>query len=131
MSTRRGLTLVEMLAAALLLAMLAAACVPRLQAIPAAGAGARPGFDLLDLARLADLIAADLARPGSPQRPMPLSPTSVAWPDHPERPPARMRWIVAANGGTEHAWIVIECHGLAVARWIPTAPDNLRAGAAP
>ena len=131
MTGRRAFTLVETLAAAAILAVMAAACAPLLaQAMRAADDPAEqaPGdWDALDLGRLADRIAEDPAAFG-------IDPTGpvdalVGWPEATGRPAVHVSRLDAEgedgteDGGSTGAWLAMRCDGRIAVRWV--APEAI------
>lgn len=118
MRYRRALTLVEVLAATVLMAILAGTCMPLLQRAMRASHEPEAPFELLALAQLADWFIGDPAVFGL-EMPWPSEQVRVPWPDHPDRPPVTVRGLMAGDPDLDHAWLVFSCEGLAVFRWIP------------
>ena len=113
----RGLTLVEVLAATVLLAVIVGACVPMLQRAMQALEYSEPPFEYMELAWLADALIAEPAAFGVEA----LAPTGdlqVQWPESSERPPVIVRRLMADDDEIEYAWLVFSSGEWAVHRWI-------------
>jgi prepilin-type N-terminal cleavage/methylation domain-containing protein len=115
--SRRGLTLLEVLAATVLLAILAGACVPVLQRALSALRPSQRQFELLELARVADSVVAepsafgvDAVSEASEQR--------MGWPDHTDRPVITVRLLAADDPDAEHGWLAFSSGGWTVHRWM-------------
>ncbi len=118
---RRGLTLIETLAAAALLAAMAAACVPLLReamriGAPPPSSGSAP-FDRLDLAELATEIA---GRPSA----FGIDPATerswtVQWPLRPDLPSVEVMRLESRSDPVGAKWLVMRCGGATVLRWTP------------
>ena len=119
---RRALTLIEVLAATVLLAILSSVCASLLRSAPVAVAhesGDMAAIDMLALERLADeLITEDdfLARLTTDSS----ADIIIGWPDRPARPPMRIRRVELGASGDEptHAWVAFSCGELIVWRFI-------------
>jgi len=124
--SRRGLTLLEVLAATVLLAILAGACVPMLRsALPALRPPQRQ-FELLELARVADSVVAepsvfgvDAVSEAGEQR--------MGWPGHTDRPVITIRLLAADDSDPEHGWLVFSSGGWTVHRWMELDVGNREA----
>ena len=118
--TRRALTLIEVLAATVLLTLIAATCVPLLRSAvravrPPVPPTDQAPFDRTDLETLADLVMVDPAAAGLA---LPLSDdTEIAWPDEPDRPAVRVTYLAPA-AEADHAWLVFDCGPWRVQRWV-------------
>ena len=135
-SARRGLTLLEVLLASAILAMLAAACGPTIARAMSLlrPTGAARSIELIDLANAADVITAkpDIVgmRPGAPLHE--ITQMDVSWPahesdsDHQVPPPIQMRVLPQSNPPADHCWIAFDCDGLTVYRWV-SIPDETAA----
>ena len=112
MTAQRGLTLIEMLASAALLTLLATAAVPVLRSAHAAQQEPQ-AFDLVELSRLADLAVADAASLADGET------ITIGWDelddDVTDRPPVAVRIVTAGEHG---AWVAFTCDRLHVFRWI-------------
>ena len=117
MRHRRGLTLVEVLAATVLLAVMAAVCTPLLRQSMRALDQAPVPFAPHELAAVADTVAADPGRYGA-EGVEEITDQEIPWPDEPERPPITLRLIVPEGPETDHAWLALTCGGVTVHRWI-------------
>jgi len=126
---RRAMTLIEVLAATVLLAILSSVCAALWRTVPAMPASvsneAAP-IDILALERAADqlLDEEDLRARITADS----SADFVAdWPDAPGRPSVRVRRIDPENAGDEpaHAWIAFSCGEVIVWRCIDL-PGEIR-----
>lgn len=125
MRLRRAMTLVEVLAATVLLAMLAAACMPLLQrAMRALDEPSPPDapFGLLELSQLADSFLADASAFGveslSEQDELQLP-----WPEHPQRPVVTVRRLTAQDAEADHSWLAFSSGKTCIFRWVPVDHD--------
>ena len=118
MRRHHGLTLVEVLAATVLLAILAAACVLLLQRAMRALQPPDPGFEFLELAQLADLFIADPSTLGGEALPQ-EGEHQALWPEHPDRPLITVHRLTANDPEAEYAWLVVSSGQWAVHRWVP------------
>ncbi|MCH8151426.1 MAG: prepilin-type N-terminal cleavage/methylation domain-containing protein [Planctomycetes bacterium] len=126
MRIRRALTLVEVLAATVLLAMLAAACMPMLQrAMRALGAPPPPDapFELFELARLADSFLADPST-FSAKSPSEHDELQLPWPEHPQRPLVTVRRLRAQDAEVDHTWLAFSSGKTFIFRWVPVHHDT-------
>ena len=119
--TRRGLSLLEVMLAAALLALITATCLPAVvRAAAALDTGdAEPTVSRAELARLADALIEAPAAFG-----LETLPTSdvfeVAWPEAPGRPLVSARRHRAASTIDDgRAWLVLTCGDATVCRWLP------------
>ncbi len=119
MSPRRGLTLVEVLTATVLMAILVAACVPILrQATVALDAPRRP-VAIRPLASLADQFVAEPSAFG-PDSAMTERSFEIQWPDVvAERPSVLVQHLEHDDQAVGHGWLVFTCDGASVVRWLP------------
>jgi len=119
---RRAMTLIEVLATTVLLAILSSVCASLLRSVPVTMAhqsGDMAAIDLLALERLADeLITEDdfLARLTTDSS----ADMIVGWPGEPARPPVRIRRVELGASGDEptRAWVAFSCGELIVWRFI-------------
>ena len=146
MSGQRGLTLLEVLIASAILALLAAASVPLLHEALGDLAEPVPQLELGDLSVLADRFMKAPSEFGFADitEVLARSQVSIAWPPHPRHefandagaPPGNaeadyeepllehaglevtIRCIRPDDSGIDHAWIVFECDGQCVSRWV-------------
>lgn len=132
MSRARGLTILETVAAAALLALLGATGASLL--IDARQRLERPEGMITthDLARLADLLVEQPEEAGFAGTIEEMNGATLTWPDDfelPEAPPVALRFVETsgftavqaednASEKPRRAWVALECDGLAVARWI-------------
>lgn len=123
MTSRRGFTLVETLAAAALLAVMAAACLPLIAQAARAVEEVDPPmggeWDGIDLGALADEVAAHPDRFGID----PASPggATVEWTEHPERPAVQVSRL-EGPADAAGAWLRFDCDGRIALRWIRLEP---------
>ncbi len=119
---RRAMTLIEVLAATVLLAILSSVCAALLRTVPAMSAAeskdAAP-IDILALERLADRLLDD---EGFRERIIADSSADFAadWPDDTGRPPVRIRRVIPEASGDEpaHAWIAFSCADVIAWRYV-------------
>lgn len=116
---RRGLTLLEVVAAAALLAVIAAACVPMLrEARRWADRAAEPDrFD--DLVAVADAIVADPEVFGLVETDLTTDgfETTISPPElDPDR--VRIRLLQSDDEAATHAWVALDCDGDTVIRYV-------------
>ncbi len=135
MRGRRGLTLLEVLASAVLLAVLAAACVPLLAAAMRDLEDERPPFEYGELVEFVDSLVAQGADVG-PGHASSASEgaahsqeqawfagtaeaeTEVPWPaEQADRPPVRVRRL-RAEPDARHGWLVFSAGAWTVCRWV-------------
>ncbi len=121
-SQRRAMTLIEVLAATVLLAILSGVCAALLRTVPAMPAnvsGDAAAIDILALERLADQL---LDEEGLRERIAADSDADFTadWPDEAGRPPVRIRRVIpdASGDGPAHAWIAFSCGDVIVWRCI-------------
>lgn len=121
--TRRGLTLVEVLAATVLLAAMAAACMPLMQRAMRDLEGTPPQFDLHELSEVADAL---VATPGvfGVEDLTGVEQAQVAWPEDAGRPIIAITRLPAGEEKPDHAWLSVTCGGWQVYRWIPIEHDE-------
>ncbi len=118
MRARRGLTLAEVLAATVLLAILAATCMPLLQRSMRALQTTKPPFELLELAQFADSLLADPSAFGV-EAPSQLAELQLPWPEQPDRSLITVRRLSASDPESDHAGLAFSCGGRAIYRWVP------------
>ncbi len=122
MKGRRGLTLLEVLASAVLLAVLAAACVPLLAAAMRDLEEAQPPFEYGELVEFVDSVLAE----GSLNA-IEADESEIQWPaTGGDRPSVRVRRLMA-EPDARHAWLVFSADPWAVCRWVEI-PDEERSG---
>lgn len=120
MRCSRAMTLIEVLAAAVILAMLAGAVVPLLADARRTLEHDGVSLEILDLEEFADAFVGSPESFGIDNALTELSRLDVPWPDHPDRPSVLVRLI---DGG-DHFWIVFECSRLAVSRWLDKPQED-------
>ncbi|MCH8166197.1 MAG: type II secretion system protein [Planctomycetes bacterium] len=121
MRARRALTLVEVLAATVLLAMLAATCMPLLQrAMRALDEPSPPDapFELVELSQLADSFLADASAFGV-ESPSEQDELQLPWPEHTQRPPVIVRRLTAQDADADHTWLAFSSGKTFIFRWVP------------
>ena len=119
MRSHRGLTLIEVLTATVLMAILVGTCVPILrQASRAMYLPVRP-FEIRELATLADQFVADPATFGLEEA-LPEQPFELNWPETvPDRPPVLVSRLHGEDAEDGHEWLVFSCAHVTVVRWLP------------
>ncbi len=124
---RRGLTLIEVLAATVLLSLIAATCLPLMQKATRdlAATPTPAAWDTIQLQDLMDEVAQDPAAFGIEDWP-PIAAT-LAWPDGAARPPVELRRIHEAD---PHVWLEAACDGQRIFVWA-ALPDDPEAEGAP
>lgn len=123
MRIRRALTLVEVLAATVLLAMLAAACMPLLQrAMRGLGAPPEAPFELFELSQLADSFIADAFNFGV-ESSSEQDELHFPWPEHPQRPQVTVRRLTAQDAEADHTWLAFSSSKTFIFRWVPVDHD--------
>ncbi len=126
MRRRRGLTLVEVLASAMLLTLLAGTCVPLLRQATRVIREGGPPFELFELAEFADAFVADPAAfetdeigPLDEQAQLELP-----WPQAPDRPAITVRRLTVDDADADHAWLTFTCDRWTVCRWMAVEPQD-------
>ena len=138
MRVARGLTLVEVLIATAILAMVSIACLPLLQQGLAHLAVPPPAnFELDELSEAADRFLTDPTSFGITDvgELIKQGDAVFSWP-HPKdaaqdvgasiepRPPILVRCLLPNDPKANHAWAIFECDGQSVARWIALPPKE-------
>ncbi len=126
MRPRRALTLVEVVAATVLLAMLAAACMGLLQrAMRGLDEPSPPDapFELFELSQLADSFLADASAFGV-ESPSEHDELQLPWPEHPQRPPVTVHHLTAQDADADHLWLAFSSGKTFIFRWIPVDHDT-------
>ncbi len=119
MSPRRGLTLVEVLTATVLMAILVAACVPILRQATGALGAPRRLLAIRPLATLADQFVAEPSAFGLDSAVVERS-FEIQWPEVvAERPSVLVRHLEHDDPAVGHGWLVFTCEGACVVRWLP------------
>lgn len=135
-SSPRGLSLLEALAALILLTLMAAALTPLIRSLDHPQTSPPPDPEdtavLLELGRIADrftnsplefgVAAEALVTPASPL------PEMLTWPENPDRQPITLRRLLpdgqSAGASTRsHCWILFEYQDISVARCVPLQTD--------
>jgi prepilin-type N-terminal cleavage/methylation domain-containing protein len=124
--SRRGLTLLEILVAVVLLATLTATCVPVLRIALAALHPPDRQFELLDLAQVAGSFMADPSAFGIEAVPR-ASEGRISWPNQPDRPAITVRLVTIDDPDAEHGWVVFSSGGWTVQRWVQLDTDTQEA----
>ena len=114
---RRGLTLIEVLAAVALLSLIAATCTPLMQRSLGLLGRTAHTIDVGDLGRLADLILAEPERFELPPLEE-LIEATVTWIDGEDMRLVTVRRIPTSAEGVDHGWIAVTCADRTVLRWI-------------
>lgn len=127
-SPRRAMTLIEVLAATVLLAILGSVCASLLRSVPAMTTEASQGdhaIDTMALERLADELIAeeDFRKRITADR---TADFALAWPDEPQRPSVHIRRVALELSGdeTNHGWIAFSCGQVIVWRCIELPEDT-------
>jgi prepilin-type N-terminal cleavage/methylation domain-containing protein len=131
MNQCRGLTLLEVLAALVLMSMIAATVAPVLSESLAILREAEAGDpDLIGLNALADAYVeehfVDVPAPADENFELPV--TTMAWPDDPARDPASVQVLQAQAPGVDHLWLVFRDGTQFVLRALPLDVDDEGAG---
>jgi len=134
---RRGLTLLEVLIATALLAVLSVACVPAIaRAMVVLHEGERVPKGSLQMAELqvvADAVLEDPKRSGGfglGATPLHgLATAEIAWPSDMssgEHAAITVRAIRSREPNADHIWLLFECEGVTVSRWVelPASKDD-------
>lgn len=138
MTSRRGLTLLEVLLATVLLATIAATCAPMLQHSLAILSDDREnggglgdtrmlgtGVERADLVELADALVAD--PPGFDIDLDSLSTATIAWPNDLDRPPVEVERLVPSptdEQESEGSWLVLTCGPWHIHRYLPPPAEG-------
>lgn len=118
MMRRRGLTLLEVLAATVLLTMLAGACVPLLrQAMNDLRQPDEP-LALVELTQLAKLFLADPTAFGIEPPLLERDELHLPWPDQSDRTPVIVHRLSTDAGPHDHAWVSFTSGEQRIFRWI-------------
>ena len=132
-ASHRGLTLIEVLASVVLLALVASACIPLLQRsmrIVSASSCNRSDFQI----ELAQLVQSIFESPSDFDIPnlAEVELISVAWPGNPEREPVKIERLVGRGQLDEElkrlqgSWLRISYSGQTMHRWIPASETQLQ-----
>ena len=119
MNPRSGMTLVEVLAALMLLTLIATTAVPVMRYAFGTLRAAPLGEELSELGELADAFLEDPAAFGFPGA-LPDEGVLV-WTDEPGREPARFRVLASNEADLQHAWVAVQAQGVAVFRFLEEA----------
>lgn len=115
--TTRGMTLVEVLLATVLMTALAVVCLPVLRAVPTAAGEARPPT-LTDLSLFADECVADPAAFGDASLSEPGR-FVIAVHDRPDWEELQIEVLDSGEAGPSHRWVVFRCGDVVTCRWTP------------
>jgi hypothetical protein len=118
---RVGLTLIEVLAATVLLGVLAVTCVPLLRDIAVTATQSPVEIDDLDLAVAADAIIEDRSSLGLDT--WPTEPTLIPWPDDPSRRLIEVR-VQSSPSVTDGGWLTFRCDASTLVRWVAVDPEQ-------
>ncbi len=118
MMRRRGLTLLEVLAATVLLTLLASACLPLLRQAMSDLRPTDEPFALVELTQLAELFLADPSAFGVESLPSQLDEFHLPWPEQPDRSPVTVRRWRADAPPPDHAWVSFTSGEQRIFRWI-------------
>ncbi|GEM_PF-3947895 len=127
-SSRRAMTLIEVLAATVLLAILGSVCASVLRSVPVIPTDPASGtvsVDMLSLERAVDELLGDpdlrehVIADASVE-------TSMPWPDEPAQPAIQVRRVEheSAAEESEHAWVAFSCEQCIVWRCIELPKDK-------
>ncbi|MHC4414373.1 MAG: type II secretion system protein [Planctomycetota bacterium] len=117
MRRRRGLTLVEVLASTVLLAILAATCMPLLRQAMRVLHEPESSFEMFDVSQFADRFIVHPG-PGGIKLLSEGDQLELPWPEHPDRAPITVRRMTAGETDTGRAWLTFSCEGRSVSRWV-------------
>lgn len=125
---RRAMTLIEVLAATVLLALLGSACASLLRSapvMPADPAADTTSIDMLALEGAADELLDD-QRLRERLIADAISEFSVPWPDEPARPAIQIRRVEQETsvGKPAHAWIALSCGQFVVWRCVQLSKER-------
>ena len=125
MSSQRGLTLIEVLAATVLLSMLAASCVPILRLAMNDLRDQDESFDLIELSLFVDEILSDPTKFNlDPEMIAESSEHTITWPDSATGASVIMHRLISDDPKADHAWLSFSCNGQSVLRWIEIDNEN-------
>jgi hypothetical protein len=126
--SRPALTLIEVLAATVLLALVAGTCASLIRAATGQLAGGPAGPPISELAGLADRWL----DPANQDGPSPMSEwlrsgqddLDIPWPGDPAHPGVHLHLLRSTGGDAARTWIELECSGTRVWRWMPVEPTR-------
>ncbi len=129
MTCARGLTLLETVAAAALLAVLGAAGASLLVDARQRVGRPEPSATVNDLSRLADVLVEDPAEVGFAGTVEEMDGATLPWPvsfELVDAPPVALRLVETTGFETteldeepaRRAWLILECDGFSIARWV-------------
>ena len=125
MRARTGLTLVEVLIATVLMAIVVGSCVPILRQASRTLGATRPPLAIHQLASLADQFIEEPSAFGLDSE-MTERSFEIQWPGVvEEQPPVLVRHLEHDDPVVGHGWLIFTCDGASVARWLrPTEPEE-------
>lgn len=125
MNNRRGLTLIEVLAATVLLSMIAASCVPLLRLAMNDLRHQDEPFDLIELSLFVDEVLAEPTEFNlDPETFTESSDCQIDWPDSSDGNSVTMSRLINDDSTANHAWLKFSCNNQSVFRWIPIDVEN-------
>ena len=124
MRRHKGLTLLEVLAATVLLSMIAAACVPLLQQAMRHLHTPIESISIFDLAELADAFVADPAQFNVESIQSMDDELPLPWPNFTDRPGILVHPMMADDPAVNHTWLRFSCADRSVYRWITVDPEQ-------
>ena len=129
-----GLTLVEVLASTVLLALMASVCVPLLQGSIRALRPATTSVPVVELAALADAFVLAPGSFGDETLDLgTLEMMSLGWPDDPDRPEITVTRLAPAESDVEddedptrleYVWLAFTCADVTLWRWVAIAEED-------
>ena len=121
MNARSGLTLLEVLAALVLLTIVASTTLSLMRSATRSLEAKQSDVDAVALGELADRF---LARPAEFGLDGSVESGLLAWPDAPGREPASFRLLRPQDAAaTHHGWLEVSAGGTRVFRWIRALPE--------
>ena len=121
----RGLTLIEVLAATVLLAMIVGAVLPALRRAGDVASAAEPAVAFAQFRNAVDQLMSDptIAVAADTNG---AAPRSMPWPGGaPDRPSIDIQYLGAASGDeTTRGWITFTCERWTIVRWIDHEQDD-------
>lgn len=123
MRAARALTLVEVLAATVILAMLAGAVVPLLADARRTLEHEQSTIEIIDLEQLAADFVDEPKSFGFEDDLLTLTELTIPWPDAPDQPDVRISRIDTEDA--HHIWLIFECDSLSVSHWLIKPKEEL------
>ncbi|GEM_PF-3038494 len=126
--THRGLTLIELLAATVLLALLSTACASLLRIVRPLRADARTDDDPVSVFELEHFVDQVLLDSTTRAHCEPAGvDITLLWPDAASRSPVRVRRLADTSELAAGAsnWLGFSCRGLVVWRWLPVRRESV------